>query len=427
VANDLRSDELDRAITQFTSASRIACLGGNVFDLDPRSVGAFDLVIACEVIEHVAHPDELLRTLARFVAPDGAILLTTPNGRYFRNQLPTFAQIGDPTQLEANQFKPDADGHLFLLTPGELTAMAADAGLQVEHILLWGTPFLSGGAGLRLLKGAASESSLLLAGAVRPTAAGVDACSTHQFDFRASSTSRRRPRIPETEVTRLRYPMGTPRDGPRVSLMRDVLIIGGGPGGLETARLLAGDGFDVAVLRGAPHQRRPGALHGRAGRRSVRSTRPLPRRHSQPSQHGAVLCAVGASVEHTTLDTEAVVVDRLALDRALFNGARQAGATVVTGCRVSGARVEERGVAVSLNDGTTVWGRACVLACGAQYAIQRRLGMGLPAVFLQSAQMELPAARLGDVEVRFGRQVAPAASPGRYRSSVPRVPTPGSD
>ena len=153
VANDLRSDELDRAIAQFTSASRIACLGGNVFDLDPRSVGAFDLVIACEVIEHVAHPDELLRTLARFVAPDGAILLTTPNGRYFRNQLPTFAQIGDPTQLEANQFKPDADGHLFLLTPGELTAMAADAGLQVEHILLWGTPFLSGGAGLRLLKG----------------------------------------------------------------------------------------------------------------------------------------------------------------------------------------------------------------------------------------------------------------------------------
>jgi 2-polyprenyl-3-methyl-5-hydroxy-6-metoxy-1,4-benzoquinol methylase len=153
VANDLRSDELDRAITQFTSASRIACLGGNVFDLDPRSAGTFDLVIACEVIEHVAHPDELLRTLARFVAPDGAILLTTPNGRYFRNQLPTFAQIGDPTQLEANQFKPDADGHLFLLTPGELAAMAADAGLQVEHILLWGTPFLSGGAGLRLLKG----------------------------------------------------------------------------------------------------------------------------------------------------------------------------------------------------------------------------------------------------------------------------------
>ena len=153
VANDLRSDELDRAITQFTTASRVECLGGNVFNLDPRTVGVFDLVIACEVIEHVAHPDELLRTLAGFVASDGALLLTTPNGSYFRNQLPTFAQIGDPGQLEAIQFKPDADGHLFLLTPGELTAMAADAGLEVEHMLLWGTPFLSGGAGLRLLQG----------------------------------------------------------------------------------------------------------------------------------------------------------------------------------------------------------------------------------------------------------------------------------
>ena len=137
VANDLRSEELDLAIMQFTTASRLACLGGNVFDLDPRIVGTFDLVIACEVIEHVAHPDELLRTLAGFVAPDGALLLTTPNGRYFRNQLPTFTQIGDPRQLEASQFKPDADGHLFLLTPGELTAMAGDVGLEIEHMLLW--------------------------------------------------------------------------------------------------------------------------------------------------------------------------------------------------------------------------------------------------------------------------------------------------
>ena len=153
VANDLRTAELEHAVAQFTNASQIACLGGNVFDLDPRQVGTFDLVIACEVIEHVAHPDDLLRMLAGFVAPDGALLLTTPNGEYFRNQLPTFTEIGDPEALEANQFKPDADGHLFLLTPDELTALAGSAGLAIEHMLLWGTPFLSGGAGLRHLRG----------------------------------------------------------------------------------------------------------------------------------------------------------------------------------------------------------------------------------------------------------------------------------
>ena len=211
--------------------------------------------------------------------------------------------------------------------------------------------------------------------------------------------------------------MGTPRDGPRVSLMRDVLIIGGGPGGLETARLLAGDGFDVAVYEEHPTSGNP--VHC-TGVLAVEAFDQLGLSRDvilNPLNTARFFAPSGASVEHTTPDTEAVVVDRLALDRALFNGARQAGATVVTGCRVSGARVEERGVAVSLNDGTTVWGRACVLACGAQYAIQRRLGMGLPAVFLQSAQMELPAARLGDVEVRFGRQVAP----GGFAWTVPVV------
>jgi digeranylgeranylglycerophospholipid reductase len=51
--------------------------------------------------------------------------------------------------------------------------------------------------------------------------------------------------------------------------------------------------------------------------------------------------------------------------------------------------------------------RATVLACGAHYGFQRRLGLGLPRVFLQSAQMEVPAGRPGDVEVHFGSEIAP--------------------
>lgn len=39
--------------------------------------------------------------------------------------------------------------------------------------------------------------------------------------------------------------------------------------------------------------------------------------------------------------------------------------------------------------------------------MQQRLGLGMPEVFLSSAQSEVPAARLGDVELHFGLEVAP--------------------
>ena len=66
--------------------------------------------------------------------------------------------------------------------------------------------------------------------------------------------------------------------------------------------------------------------------------------------------------------------------------------------------------------------RVCVLACGASYALQRRLGLGMPRLLLHSAQVELPAERLGDVEVHFGRSIAPrglcVGGPGAARTAL---------
>lgn len=143
-ANDLRADELRAALARFRNGSLITALPGNVFDLDPAQTGPFDLIAACEVIEHVAHPVAFLSHLKRFLDPGGAILLTTPNGAYFRNPLPTYSEIESETDLEARQFRPDADGHLFLITPGELSEMAAKAALEVERVELCATPFITG-------------------------------------------------------------------------------------------------------------------------------------------------------------------------------------------------------------------------------------------------------------------------------------------
>ncbi len=150
-ANDLRADNLANAVANFSNADKIRCLPGNLFDLDPGKIGQFDLVIACEIVEHVAHTVDFLRQLKRFVAPGGRILITTPNGAYFRNKLPTQSQIQDFTALEQQQFKPDSDGHLFLITPQEMETLARQAGLKVERLVLWGTPAVTGHARLALL------------------------------------------------------------------------------------------------------------------------------------------------------------------------------------------------------------------------------------------------------------------------------------
>lgn len=153
VVNDLCDVQLAEAVSEFSVGEEIRAVGGNLFDLSPEQTGRFDLVVACEVIEHVARPSELLVHLKKFLEADGRMLLTTPNGAYFRNKLPTYSEISDFDELESRQFKPDADGHLFLMTPQELSELATSAGLRVERLNAWGTPLLSGHCGLRRLGG----------------------------------------------------------------------------------------------------------------------------------------------------------------------------------------------------------------------------------------------------------------------------------
>jgi 2-polyprenyl-3-methyl-5-hydroxy-6-metoxy-1,4-benzoquinol methylase len=148
-ANDLRTENLQRSLRKFANARKITVLSGNLFELDPAAVGSFDLVVACEVIEHVAHTPDFLNQLRRFLTPGGKLLITTPNGDYFHNHLPTYSQVEDFSALESKQFKPDADGHLFLLTAAELTSLAKDCGMRVDWSYCWATPAVTGHCGFR--------------------------------------------------------------------------------------------------------------------------------------------------------------------------------------------------------------------------------------------------------------------------------------
>jgi 2-polyprenyl-3-methyl-5-hydroxy-6-metoxy-1,4-benzoquinol methylase len=139
--NDLRA-ELADYVRLKQERGRIEFAPGNAFELAFPSL--FDAVLITEIIEHVAHPDDFLAKAAALVKPGGYIVMTTPNGGYFKNRLPKFSECSDPAVFESVQFKPNADGHIFLLHVDEIEPLARRAGLLVEKVALFTSPLSAG-------------------------------------------------------------------------------------------------------------------------------------------------------------------------------------------------------------------------------------------------------------------------------------------
>lgn len=139
--NDLRAELADYVRSKWESGD-LRYLPGNALDL--AGLAPFDLVLATEVIEHVAHPDVFLKKIFALVKPRGHLVLTTPNGEYFRNRLPRYSDCPDPSVFEDRQFRPDGDGHLFLLHRDELDRLARAAGFEVLEFQYYSS-FLTAG------------------------------------------------------------------------------------------------------------------------------------------------------------------------------------------------------------------------------------------------------------------------------------------
>jgi digeranylgeranylglycerophospholipid reductase len=188
--------------------------------------------------------------------------------------------------------------------------------------------------------------------------------------------------------------------------VHDAVIVGGGPAGLHAGGQLARSGFSVALFEEHPSSGIPvhctGVLSADAFERFGLGDDCVLNELQTVCFHAPS----GDAVEYTTPSVEAVVIDRARFDTRLAERAALAGVTLCYGERVTAVDVDADGVTVT-SGSTTMRARAAVLACGASYAVQRRLRLGIPRVLLHSAQAELPADRLNPVEVHFGEDVAP--------------------
>ena len=190
--------------------------------------------------------------------------------------------------------------------------------------------------------------------------------------------------------------------------MKDVLIVGGGPAGLIAARTLARCGHEVVVLEEHAAIGSPVHCTGILGLDAFEELELARTPICGIASSARFRAATGQSVLVESNRIRAAVVDRAAFDETLAQQALAAGATIETGARVRHLDMGERSVLAHLGSADRpVAARACVLACGANYRFNRQLGLGVPRVFIQSAQIEASFPIQDRIEVYLGRTVAP--------------------
>ncbi len=189
----------------------------------------------------------------------------------------------------------------------------------------------------------------------------------------------------------------------------DVAVVGGGPAGLIAARELASAGFSVRVLEEHDLIGAPVHCTGVLGLDAFDELNLSRRSIVGAADRARFVAPNGTTVVIEGGRVRAAVVDRALFDRELASSAIAAGAIVQTGVRVSGVTRAPESVTVRTADGGqgTIHARAVILACGASYRFNRALGLGVPSVLVHSAQLDVPFPPLDEVQVHFGRAIAP--------------------
>lgn len=121
--------------------------------MDYRSSAPFDCVLMGEIIEHVAHPEELLASAHANLKSGGVLILTTPNGAEYGSGLPTYSQVlAEPGRLEQLIPKQFHWGdHLFLYTEAELRGLLDRAGFDTALVEKYNSSYVSQLKGVRYL------------------------------------------------------------------------------------------------------------------------------------------------------------------------------------------------------------------------------------------------------------------------------------
>ena len=210
--------------------------------------------------------------------------------------------------------------------------------------------------------------------------------------------------------------------------MHDVAIIGGGLSGSFSALNLARQGLKVVVLEEHALSGEPRYCTGIIGQEAFTRFK-LPLLPIQNSFSSAILHSpLGATVRLTHTEPQAFVINRALFDWALAERASSVGAEYRFNTKCVALEPASGRVVLTVQNGLKkekIYAHTAILAAGTWYGLHTPLGLSRPKRLLDTAQVEVNADRISEVEVYFGRKVAPGSfgwavplEPGRARIGV---------
>ncbi len=192
--------------------------------------------------------------------------------------------------------------------------------------------------------------------------------------------------------------------------MYDVIVIGGGPVGSYVAYKLAGMGYDVVVVEQKEKLGGRVCCAGIISQKCVNSFAIDDSVVLRRANSAKLFSPSGKVIRLWRQETQACIVDRAAFDMTIVSWAQGKGAQYILSSLVRDIKVGDDGVrvgAVRQGEGLNFEARAVVIATGFGSRLVGGLGLGKIGDFVMGAQTEVETIGVDEVEVYFGREVAP--------------------
>lgn len=190
--------------------------------------------------------------------------------------------------------------------------------------------------------------------------------------------------------------------------MPDVLVIGAGPGGSQTALQLARQGFSVTVVD-RRHTIGEKLCSGIVGVECLRRFPANPSLLYRPASAGLLHSPSGATLRIARPEPQAYILDRVRYVADFAHQAQAAGASYLLGRDVRSLDFRPDGVTALFEGGESIHAQAVVLASGFGSPLTKLAGLGETPDYLIGIQQEVLAPRLIEIEVWLGRNVAPGS------------------